>query len=125
MAKAKVVRGEGMLPADALVIEAVEDERGRWRVYSRAHGHLLFGGHATRAPFLDAARELLRLGAAPSTMLALVDELGRIRLSARLSYAAGWTVAEGDKVGPRLAPWKERPPGSWATQSDRGDDKSP
>lgn len=111
--KARVkIRAHAALPADALFVVAEPLPPGhtyagrRWKV-SHA-GRPLFEG-TTRLPFLDAARELLRRGNDPSRLLVMVGAQGQECLSARLSYAARWTVAEGERSGPRFIEWHQRP----------------
>jgi hypothetical protein len=84
---------------------------------SRRHGYWRFeceGYHPSgpsRAPFLDAARILLRDGWNPDTVIEMVHawEPDAIALRATIGSAAGLTVLETRRIGPRFANWRPDP----------------
>jgi hypothetical protein len=76
---------------------------------------------SSKTPFLEAARELLRRGFAPSTYIVMRHKGSATdSLRARIGAAARLTVAEGDRVGIHFQLWKPFPspavesPMAWA-----------
>jgi hypothetical protein len=61
----------------------------------------------SRQPLLDAARVLAAEGVDPATPIAVRHESAEYdSLRSTLGFAAGLTIEENEKVGPRLARWK-------------------
>jgi hypothetical protein len=115
--------------AQAVVITmAALDRLGRYRTYLGAR--LLVAG--TRMPLLDAARELIRLGADPDAIVAMRHAgAGHDALRTRLGTAAGLTVDEdrcrfrgvrrGDTAPPvrQTGPMPEAMTSRWRPRRDR------
>jgi hypothetical protein len=92
-------------PSAILITIVPLDCRGRYRAYLGLRP--LVAG--TRTPLLDVARELIRLGADPDTVLVMRHAgAGHDALRGRLGTAAGLTVEECSDGRPRFRPYRPR-----------------
>jgi hypothetical protein len=92
------------LPASAtVVISVVPVGQGRFDVFLTANDRIVAG---SRQPFVDAARQLLKLGVPPQTHIRMRHaESATDSLRATIGEAAKWSVREGEGR-PRFILWK-------------------
>lgn len=92
-----------------IVIETIAiGKRGPRYCVRLANGEAVL--ESTRLPFCDGARELLRRGHAPSTIIEMRHKGASIvAMRGMIGKVAALTVVETDKVGPVFARWKPFP----------------
>ncbi len=97
-------------PGATIIVTVVPVGRGRYDAYLAPGDRIVT---ASRIPFLDAARALLKLGVPPEARFTLRHEGSATNsLTGTVGEAARWAVEERDQGSVRFVPWKAFPPSS-------------